>query len=166
MQPFQLSDEYYTALGKMTVAWNSVEIPLEFITGVLFVHCDGTRFEKRLPRPLERKIDFCRKCVDSTPDLRAFRDGIFQILDRTEQLSDARHHMIHGLVDNFTPVPDGMIIIRKLVHGQTEQSLSERRTSLGDIARLTQDMIALGAAGNHAVEWLGKHVGILEIGFD
>jgi hypothetical protein len=165
MQPFEMSDEYYTALGKMTVAWNSVEIPLEFITGVLFVHFDGRRFAKRLPRTLDRKIEFCRKCVGSAPALEAFRDGMFQILDRTEELSDARHHLIHGLVDNLTPVPEGVIIIRKLIHEQAEHRFSERRTSLADIAQLTDEMIALGAAGNQAVEWIGKHAGILDEDF-
>jgi hypothetical protein len=159
MQPFQLSDEYYTALGKMTVAWASVEFPLELITGILFEHFDGRRFSKRLPRPLERKIDFCSKCIESMPELEEFRGGMVQILDRTEELSDARHHMIHGLVDNSTPVPEGMIIIRKLVAGQTEYGLSARRTSLEDIARLTQEMTALGAAYSQATEWLVKHIG-------
>jgi hypothetical protein len=159
MQPFQLSDDYYTALGKMAVAWGSAEFSLELISGILFEHFDGRRFSKRLPRPLERKIQFCRECVKSMPELQDFQGGMVQILDRTEELSDARHHMIHGIVDNSTPVPEGMIIIRKLVHGQTGYGLSARQTSLEDIARLTQDMVALGAAVNQAVEWLVQHIG-------
>jgi len=167
MRPFQITDEFYLEIGKLAVAWAQVEIPLEFITGVFFEFAGGTkRFAKRLPRALDQKIDFCRRCLAELPQLAPFGEGITLILDRIEELSDHRHRIIHGIADNFTPVPAGVTIIRKLEYGNQEHRFTEHRTSLREIRELTRDIVALGAATNKAAKWLGDSVGIPPIGFD
>jgi hypothetical protein len=167
MRPFQITDEFYLEVGKLAVAWAQVEIPLEFITGVFFEFSGGTnRFAKRLPRALDHKIEFCRHCLGELPQLAPFREGMTIILDRIEELSDHRHRIVHGIVDNFTPVPAGVIIIRKLEYGNQEHRFTEHRTSFREIRELTQDIIALGAATNRAAKWLGDSFGIPPIGFD
>jgi len=119
MLPFRLTDEFYLEVGKLTAGWAQVEIPLEFITGILFMFAGGTkRLAKRLPRALDQKIQFCRGCLAELPQLGPFREGLTMILDRVEELSEHRHRIVHGIVDNFTPVPLGMIIIRKLEYGK------------------------------------------------
>src|SRR5262245_30106645 len=126
MRPFKITNEFYLEVGKLTVAWAQVEIPLDFITGVFFMFAGGTkRFAKRLPRPMDQKISFCRRCLAELPQLAPFREGLTQILDRVEELSDHRHRIIHGIVDNFTPVPTGVIIIRKLEYGNLEHRFTE-----------------------------------------
>jgi hypothetical protein len=140
-----------------------VEIPLDFITGVFFTLAGGT---KRLPRPMDRKLSFCRRCLAEIPQLAPFREGMSSILDRVEELSDHRHRIVHGIVDNSTPVPTGVMIIRKLEYGTLEHRVSEHRTSLREISELTTEIVALGAATNKAANWLCGSFGLPPIGFD
>ena len=167
MRPFKLSDEFYLEVGKLTVAWAQVEIPLDFITGIFFMFAGGTkRLARRLRRPLDQKLTFCRRCLGEVPQLGPFREGLVVTLDRVEQLSDHRHRIIHGLVDTFTPVPPGVIIIRKIEYGNLEHEFSEHRTSLEEIRELTKDIVALGAATIKVAQWLGRFEGVPPIGFD
>jgi len=167
MLPFRLTDEFYLEVGKLTAGWAQVEIPLEFITGILFMFAGGTkRLAKRLPRALDQKIQFCRGCLAELPQLRPFREGLTMILDRVEELSEHRHRIVHGIVDNFTPVPLGMIIIRKLEYGNLEHRFTEHRTSLRYMRELRKDIVALGAATNKAAQALGQLAGVPPIQFD
>ena len=95
MRPFKLSDEFYLEVGKLTVAWAQVEIPLDFITGIFFMFAGGTkRLARRLRRPLDQKLTFCRRCLGEVPQLGPFREGLVVILDRVRAIErpPSSHH--------------------------------------------------------------------------
>jgi hypothetical protein len=146
----------------MTIAWVTVEMPLDFFTGLLFARAGGSTIEKEMPRPFSSKIKFCRKGFAQLEPVKVYNETATLILNEMVRLSDERHRLIHGLVDNFTPVMPGEIRINRIKHGPQSHSVETTRTSLIEIGDVTQEIVALGQGALLLVNELAKNFGIVE----
>ncbi|MCX7347401.1 MAG: hypothetical protein NTU78_17005 [Alphaproteobacteria bacterium] len=161
-KPFEITEEFIIAVGNMTLAWAQVEIPLDIITGILFTRCDGAlQYEKQIPRAFDRKATFCKKCFNNLPPVQLFKPHAVPIIQNCLDMADTRHRLIHGIVDNFTPVPDGTIILRRILYEPDRHSIEEHRITLFEIAKTTQAILECGAVLNTFSVLLAKHFRIV-----
>lgn len=159
-KPFEVTDEFYIAIGRATIAWATVEIPLDAIVGILFMKAGSDKYAAEVPRSLSNKIEFCRKCFKNLSVVADARETALPLLTQITNLSKSRHDLIHGIVDNFTPVRDGEIIIYRLVYEKTSARTERRKTSLGEIAAVIDQSVLLASQSCALLEHLRKKFGI------
>ncbi|HUQ36847.1 MAG TPA: hypothetical protein VM144_10780 [Aestuariivirga sp.] len=148
-EPFVVTDEFYTAIGKLTVAWQVVESPLDVLTGILYWRAGGKQHAPKkdeLPRSFDVKLKYCRKCFGTLENLSDLREGALIVLTKAKQLSLDRHRLTHGLVDNFTPVKPGVILINRIVYERDKHFLETTQTSMSEIIETFEKINALASA--------------------
>jgi hypothetical protein len=167
-KPFVVTDEFYTAIGKLTVAWQVVESPLDVLTGILFWRAGGKQHapkQDELPRSLDVKLKYCRKCFGNLTNLTDLKEGALLILNEAKELSLERHRMTHGLVDNFTPVEPGVILINRILYVKDKHFLETTQTSMSEIIQTFEEISALGSALSLLLDELRKKFGIAREGY-
>lgn len=160
LKPFVLTDEFHIAMGKFTIAWQTVEIPLDAITGILFWRAGSDKYAKELPRSLDPKIKFCKKCFGNLPLLAELKEGALLVLNRTKELSIDRHRMTHGLIDNITPLEEGVLLINRLRYEDDKQFVETTQTSMTEIIETFEKINALSSAYTLLLDHVCKKFGI------
>jgi hypothetical protein len=160
MEPYSPTPEFYETVGHITVAWQTAEIPLDLIAGILFWRAGSNELSDELPVSFAVKVKFCKRCFNQLPNLADLQDAAKIVLTEAKRLSKERHRVTHGLVDNFTPVKPGVIVIRRIVYEKTKHLLEETTTSLEEMKKIAIEIDALGAAFRHLLEHLCKKFGI------
>lgn len=159
-KPFVVDDAFFIAVGKITIAWAMIEIPLDAVVGIIFTRTTATEFEKEIPRAFEKKAKFVKRAARQCVELGKHSAAIVALIDRSKALSEARHRMIHGIVDNFTPVDGENILIHKIVYGPQEHFIETHKTSLSEIAAATAAIERVGDEMNFLAWELSEHFGI------
>jgi len=90
---------FYLSLGMFTETWAKADHALDMCIAVIFHRYGGSTLCRKLPKPLEKRIDFVRDCRAKLPQLASFPQGI-EIADRFAQFSERRHTLIHGIAAN------------------------------------------------------------------
>lgn len=93
------SDRIFTALGKITFAWSSIDTLLDFVNDSLYHEFGGKELAPVLPHTsLEMKIEFFRRCVTDSPILEDSKRAIgIDFAKKLSQMADRRHWMVHGI---------------------------------------------------------------------
>lgn len=96
-----LLDALCPVVGSIAINWSMAESALEQMVLIFHKDCGGDKYEKMIPMMLDRKIRFCRKCVNNLPSLTPYRDRLLRLLDRMAKLSQVRHDVIHGALSEY-----------------------------------------------------------------
>ena len=142
-KPFSDLDSYIIVVGRITVALTGIEIYLDFITAFCWQKLGGHPSEREIPMAFDKKVKFCRKCFNQKPELAELKDDAISLLTRASDLATRRNHTVHGMVDNFTPVPDGTIIMRKIEYEKDRHNVVTWPTSLKEINNLANAALVL-----------------------
>lgn len=159
-KPFDDLEGYFSAVGKVTVVLTAIEIYMDFMTAVLYERADGKSFEKEVPRAFNNKVVFCKKCFRNLPVLSELRESAIAIIERASALAGRRNSQIHGMVDNFTPVSPGVIIMRKIEYQKHHHNTVEWTTSIEEIEGMAKSGLILDRAFTLLVNELRKKFGI------
>ena len=147
-KPFELSDEFYIAIGKITIAWAMVEIPMDAIVGMVFTRTSGREFSPQIPRSFSKKAKFLDQCAKKVSTIAPFKESILELTEEMRRLSVDRQRLVHGIVDNFTPVDDDAILIRHMRYESDRHLVEEHKTSLAKIDITINDLIFVGSFAN------------------
>jgi hypothetical protein len=160
-KPFVVTDEFYIAIGKLTIAWQTVEIPLDIMCGILFWRAGSNQYAKdEIPRSLDNKLKFCRKCFGNLTNLSDLKERALIVLDWAKQLSKDRHRMTHGLVDNFSAVKGDTILFNRILYEKDRHFLETTSTSMVEMIETFEKINALGAGVTLLLKEVCKKFGI------
>lgn len=115
-QPSQDSQDLDTmakAVGLVVLQWGQAEQSLEMLVALLWQALGGEIHAKRIPKMLETKLAFVRKCAALLPKLASHRERIEELANSFEALSVTRHDLIHGAPASIAPV-DGAFVFSRL----------------------------------------------------
>jgi hypothetical protein len=161
-KPYEIDEAFYALVGRMAVAWSMIEIPLDIVCGILFARTDGSRkYNNEIPRSFERKVTFASKCFNNIPELKEFQFQAKWVLEKATSLAIERHRLVHGIVDNFTPVPEGRVIFRKIIYEKDRQFIETRVTTFDEIKAATQEATETGMHMGTLASVLAQHYRIV-----
>jgi HAMP domain-containing protein len=160
VKPFVVDDSFFIAVGKITIAWALIETPLDAIVAIIFTRTGAKDFEREIPRAFEKKARFVKRAASQCAELSKYSIAIVDLAARARALSDARHRLIHGVVDNFTPVEGDTILIHKITYAPQEHRVETHRTSLSEIADVTAAIERTADEMNFLAWQLSEHFGI------
>lgn len=94
-------------IGFVVVHWSLTERQLDNWVNVCFNNCGGKKFQNGhgIPKALNRKITFLKRCLRRLSILEAFRDEGIDLLNRISESSEKRHNLIHGAISELRPDP-------------------------------------------------------------
>ena len=153
------SDALYSAVGFVVVQWGIAEQLLDGVVAMLYHSFGGRTLAKRLPKQLEVKLKFVRKCVTTNPDLAPFAVKIASVADTFERLSSLRHDLIHGAIASLTAEGGMVFKFQKLDFMDPHMHrLRVVRFDAADFPKLTEDLVDLGSlTGEVAKELIADH---------
>jgi hypothetical protein len=142
-QDAQDLDTLAKAVGLVVLQWSQTEQSLELLVAVLWQSLGGKSFAKRIPKMLETKLEFVRKCAAGTPALAAHRQRIEGLANSFESLSATRHDLIHGAPASIAAV-DGAFVFARLEIRDGFHHHHEVRIEAEQYPQLTGRLVQLG----------------------
>lgn len=132
------------AIGFVEVNWALFEQSLDFI--VLTAHKDlgGSVIEPELPRSYSRKVKFLRRAFSKITVLTPLKSESTEILDRSCELSKARHDLTHGVVTHVQAV-DGCYTFSKIDYVGHGHAYRDFVFNPEDFPKLVEELLRLGA---------------------
>ena len=100
------------AVGQLILSWSFVEVSLDQWVAVVYQGVGGKQIEREIPRGLDRKIKFLRRCFKRIPALEPFAEEATDILSRAKKLSSIRHTIVHGFVSKYDPHTQTMTFVK------------------------------------------------------
>jgi len=95
-------EEFFAAIGRLTISWGHLGIGLDGIVEILYYGFNGKTLVDEIPRSLRRKITFMRAALRRLPIGEEAINGFMMLLDKIETASQKRHDIIHGVVIEHT----------------------------------------------------------------
>jgi hypothetical protein len=136
--------EIWAAVGRLTMAWNFLELSLDQSIFVLHRVCTPAAESGRLPVSLKRKVKYFRQTMDAHPLLAQFRADGLALVQRVQEFADDRHSIVHGAALGFTK--DGRVRFVRATSTADQWSLDEWRLTVEEVhvlgtlmERLAQD---------------------------
>lgn len=97
--PFGGDEQFYSAIGKLTISWAYVEMGLDWLIREIHEPLDGrTHVEPDPPISLQRKLRYLRRAFNRLPPLSSFNARFVTIADEIQLASEERHDLIHGFI--------------------------------------------------------------------
>jgi len=137
-------DSLFKAVGFVVVQWGQAEQSLDLAIAILYQNLGGKQCSKRLPRMLEPKLEFLRKCLSQIPALARFQGEGEALVANFRKLSEKRHDIIHGAIASVSAT-NGAFMFAKLDIKDDIHVLREFRFDAADFPALTRGLIDLGA---------------------
>lgn len=132
--PPQLVDPLANAIGRLAMAWAGLELMLDAQVAVIYQLAGGRHLERELPKALNRRINFLRRCYRQIAALSGFSAKAAPLLDETDRLSETRHTVIHGAPAHCDPSGPSFIFVRMEVNkDKTMHKGNELSLTLGQI---------------------------------
>ena len=131
-------DHFYLSLGYFTAHWSFAEYALDLCIALVFHSFGGKTIKRKLPKTLDRKIEFCRLCQDGLPILKGH--PLADLADRFDAISSKRHTLIHGIAINWGERAIEMVKIRHTPDMHVEERSS---TDPKQIMQLSGDALSL-----------------------
>ena len=96
-----------TVIGFVVIHWSLTEQQLDNWVNVCVNNVGGAPLlgGHGVPKALNRKITFIKRCLAQLPELAPFRDECAALLSRVKSASDRRHDLIHGALTELRPDP-------------------------------------------------------------
>ena len=111
-QDSQDLDTIAKAVGLVVLQWGQAEQSLELMVALLWQELGGKAHAKRIPKMLETKLAFVRKCAAHLPKLASHRQRIEELASTFESLSAMRHNLIHGAPASIASVEGALVFSR------------------------------------------------------
>lgn len=129
-----------TLFGAIVIAWAKLEGHLDLCNEVAFNN-GGKVIERQVPKPLDRKLSFFRKCHKKLAAFQPLLETSEKIADEAHRLKGRRHDIIHGFAEG---VPIGRLI-ELTRHNYSEDGLEkiEITVSGDDLIDLLNKTLAL-----------------------
>ena len=130
-------DEPLKLIGLFTVQFATAEAGLDICNAIIFQHCGGSSVQPEIPRSLERKISFFKRCqaecrlISAQPD---FCEVGYRIADEFSSLRDDRHFLIHGIGSSL--LKDQSFTQLKIRHAKTGIRFDEKVMSAASVTKL------------------------------
>ena len=99
--PKNIEEPLYTAVGHMIVNWSFVEAALNTWIATIYHSAGGKHIEPQIPSAFGRKAEFLRRCFSHIASLSSFADSATELIDRSLQLADTRHTVVHGVYSAY-----------------------------------------------------------------
>jgi hypothetical protein len=91
-------DDFYGALGRLTISWARIELGLDCAIDIVHQFLGGQNISSTAPKTsLYRKIEYLRRWGKTIPE-PTFRDALPSLLAEIETASETRHDLIHGVI--------------------------------------------------------------------
>ncbi len=136
-------DALFKAVGFIVVQWGQAEQSLDLIVATLYQNLGGNRFEKRIPRMLEPKLAYLRKCLSQLPKLSALQNEGEMLVSKFEGFSSSRHDLIHGALGNLS-LEEGVFRFHKLDIKNDIHVVREVLFDPEDFPKIADYLISLG----------------------
>ncbi len=121
------ANEFFAALGRLTISWAHLELGLDSMIHVIHHGLGNRQYENETPRALSRKLKYLRKAFKRMPLPEETQAQLADWLDEIETASEARHDMIHGaVIEHSEETGDAQLI--RLLHNKT--GLKQKRVSV------------------------------------
>jgi hypothetical protein len=151
----EISFEYFKRLGMITHTWALIETSLDHIAMVAFGPLGGSKIHKRMPKPLDLKLQYLRDWHEQLPDLRPYSKHILDLLGRVDEFSEERHHFIHGYAIGDMQNEFGFIITKMVVSPKNLSAVT-KTTDLDDMLELIHKANDLCAEIHPYVAYLNR----------
>lgn len=100
------------AIGLIVLQWGQAEQGLDLLVAMLWQDFNGKRHAKKIPKMLEPKISFIRKCFSSELILKKESEITSQLLNRFEEMSNLRHDLIHSAVTSISHIENSFVFYK------------------------------------------------------
>ena len=152
--PLEDAEKFLSSIGLVTIIWAKTESVLDLIVSVIYSPGGGDKLEAELPRALDRKLTFLRKCYTRLDALKAVQASGIEIVERFHAIKQRRHDLIHGAVSRATADSIEVTILKK-DKGKPEGIRMDRETithdNLIDLLEAITDLLDLTDQHFHAV---------------
>lgn len=141
----QDTQDLFSAVGFIVVQWGQAEQSLELVSQLLFLHFDGKAMADRqeLPKMLQTKLKFVRKCFSDNPQLAEFKTEAITMVDLFHEVKDARHDITHGAITSLSRV-DGAFTFIRLEHNAEQYAVNHFRLEGPTFPVLAKKLLRLG----------------------
>ena len=136
-------------VGRLTVAWAHLEFALDAM--ILLIHrtMDGSVHEKRLPRPLERKIEYLRSAFSRLGITATDAASYERFLTDIEAAAVTRHDIVHGFPVHHPSDSGEAKLVRLIIE---KDSWAQRQVTI-DIDSVTRAVSKTMQLAGKARDW-------------
>jgi hypothetical protein len=135
----------YKAVGFFIIQRVSAEQSLDLAVALLYREHGGNAIAKKLPKPLEAKLKFVRRSLDSLPQLAPLRTIGLALAMEFERLSQSRHDLIHGAISSVAPIGSAFRFAKLDFVDPHIHTFREFDFDAADFPRISGELIILGA---------------------
>ncbi|MFA4901819.1 MAG: hypothetical protein WC600_03645 [Desulfobaccales bacterium] len=133
----------YVSIGLIVASWSHVEQTLDFWVTIVFRNCGGKSiaYRNQLPRALNNKITFLEDSFNKLEILHPYKYEGLAFLNRIKLLSDMRHTLVHGAIEELTPET---LKIAQLKYGKEKHEVRHHKytvTELFNCGNKIQDLV-------------------------
>ena len=129
--PADIIPHFYSSVGMIVVNWSFVENNLDAWSALVYHDHGGSSIERKLPKPISRKIKFLEKCFGALQTLTHVRDEAASYISRVKALSKIRNFVVHGVLSEFDPSDASFTFLRVDTDPEKKQHVLERLKILG-----------------------------------
>jgi hypothetical protein len=160
--PEELMPPLFSGVGMIAMNFAFVENTLDAWTAFAYRDFGGSAIEQEMPRQLARKIKFLRKCFGRLDGLKPFATEALAIVNRTSELSDMRHYVIHGVLAGFDHEDNEAFYFRKIdiSDDKTEHILGEMKLPGQHIIWAGQELLHMAATGQALTARIAQSAGL------
>ena len=91
------------SVGQLILSWSFIEVSLDQWVAIIYQGGGGQKIEREIPRAINRKIKFLRRCFKSIAALEPFAEEATNLLGSAKELSGIRHIIVHGYPSTYDP---------------------------------------------------------------
>jgi hypothetical protein len=128
------------SVGLISIGWAHIETLLDY--GNYFILGNFETQETQLPVSLKPKIAFFRKHFQAIPELEPYRDRAMVLVERINNLKEARHDVVHGMAQS--KVREGLQEIIRLDYQGKRLIERSKKYSLDQVIETTIKIAELG----------------------
>lgn len=126
----RLNLEYRALLGDFTIKWGLLEAMLDNISGLIMARFDHSALAvkgvaARLPRGLERKLDFHKQAFRKIAALKPFENDAMACVMAVTDVRNERNTLIHGVLWGITKTGTADIWKMELEGGLNQLTLGQ-----------------------------------------
>lgn len=146
--PLDIIPHVFGSIGMIVVSWTFVENNLDAWSAITYHDHDGSSIEKKLPKPLSRKIGFLRKCFEQIDTLSTFTEEVIAYLDRVSALSETRHYVVHGVLSHYESSDASFLFMKIDMDAEKKQHIMGQLHILGiDLVKAGVELAEMAKTG-------------------
>ncbi len=128
----------YQIIGFMTVTWSLLERGLDKIALTIYKGCEGHTIKRKVPQALKDKLEYIENSFNKLQVLSDFQKEGLAIVNKTRELKEKRHTLIHGAISSLYPENNSYIFTKYNFH-KKGVTLEATTFSPIDFQRVSED---------------------------